>query len=241
MPSDWSNAELLPPSRRPKDYSGCKSSRTSSAAWAACYAVRVVGDRSGDRSRSTSSPTPASPRSRPCATCARSRRPSSGSSSTTASCRSRSSTRTTRTRPSASSSAIEARARVEQHQHRGGQACAPRCGSCSSQDDRELTGYAEGSVAAIGATAARRRRRTRRGAPGRAGGRGDPHHAAPRSAGSAATASRSSPSSTSIRRCELVVSGSAIVRRDRDDAVARALLDATNRRLVPPGSGARAG
>jgi hypothetical protein len=30
---------------------------------------------------------------------------------------------------------------------------------------------------------------------------------------------------------ELVVSGSAVVRRDRDDAVARALLDATNRRL----------
>jgi hypothetical protein len=31
---------------------------------------------------------------------------------------------------------------------------------------------------------------------------------------------------------ELVVSGSAVVRRDRDDAVARALLDATNRRLT---------
>jgi hypothetical protein len=31
---------------------------------------------------------------------------------------------------------------------------------------------------------------------------------------------------------ELVVSGSAVVRRDRDDAVARALLDATNRRLA---------
>jgi hypothetical protein len=30
---------------------------------------------------------------------------------------------------------------------------------------------------------------------------------------------------------ELVVSGSAVVRRDRDDAVVRALLDATNRRL----------
>jgi hypothetical protein len=30
---------------------------------------------------------------------------------------------------------------------------------------------------------------------------------------------------------ELVVSGSAVVRRDRDDAIARALLDATNRRL----------
>jgi len=30
---------------------------------------------------------------------------------------------------------------------------------------------------------------------------------------------------------ELVVSGSAVVRRDRDDAVARAVLDATNRRL----------
>jgi len=31
---------------------------------------------------------------------------------------------------------------------------------------------------------------------------------------------------------ELLVSGSAVVRRDRDDAVARALLDATNRRLA---------
>jgi hypothetical protein len=40
---------------------------------------------------------------------------------------------------------------------------------------------------------------------------------------------------------ELVVSGSAVVRRDRDDAVARALLDATNRRLhrVEPGHAAR--
>jgi ribosomal protein S12 methylthiotransferase accessory factor YcaO len=31
---------------------------------------------------------------------------------------------------------------------------------------------------------------------------------------------------------ELLVSGSAVVRRDRDDAVVRALLDATNRRLT---------
>ena len=31
---------------------------------------------------------------------------------------------------------------------------------------------------------------------------------------------------------ELVVSGSAIVRRDRDEAIARALLDATNRRIA---------
>jgi hypothetical protein len=31
---------------------------------------------------------------------------------------------------------------------------------------------------------------------------------------------------------ELFVSGSAIVRSDRDDAVARALLDATNRRIA---------
>jgi hypothetical protein len=30
---------------------------------------------------------------------------------------------------------------------------------------------------------------------------------------------------------ELPVSGSAVVRRDRDDAVVRALLDATNRRI----------
>ncbi len=35
---------------------------------------------------------------------------------------------------------------------------------------------------------------------------------------------------------ELFVSGSAIVRQDRDDAVARALLDATNRRLSRPGA-----
>ncbi len=35
---------------------------------------------------------------------------------------------------------------------------------------------------------------------------------------------------------ELFVSGSAVVRQDRDDAVARALLDATNRRLARPGS-----
>jgi hypothetical protein len=40
---------------------------------------------------------------------------------------------------------------------------------------------------------------------------------------------------------ELPVSGSAIVRRDRDEAVARALLDATNRRMsrLEPGQVAR--
>jgi hypothetical protein len=40
---------------------------------------------------------------------------------------------------------------------------------------------------------------------------------------------------------ELVVSGSAVVRRDRDDAVARALLDATNRRLARIERGRTAG
>jgi hypothetical protein len=40
---------------------------------------------------------------------------------------------------------------------------------------------------------------------------------------------------------ELVVSGSAVVRRDRDDAVARALLDATNRRLARVDRGRAAG
>ena len=35
---------------------------------------------------------------------------------------------------------------------------------------------------------------------------------------------------------ELIVSGSAVVRRDRDDAVARAMLDATNRRLRAVGA-----
>lgn len=40
---------------------------------------------------------------------------------------------------------------------------------------------------------------------------------------------------------ELVVSGSAVVRRDRDDAVARALLDATNRRLARAERGRAAG
>ncbi len=40
---------------------------------------------------------------------------------------------------------------------------------------------------------------------------------------------------------ELVVSGSAVVRRDRDDAVARALLDATNRRLARADRGRNAG
>ena len=36
---------------------------------------------------------------------------------------------------------------------------------------------------------------------------------------------------------ELVVSGSAVVRQDRDDAIARAVLDATNRRLRRAGRG----
>ena len=40
---------------------------------------------------------------------------------------------------------------------------------------------------------------------------------------------------------ELVVSGSAVVRRDRDDAVARALLDATNRRLARADRGRASG
>ena len=125
----------------------CASSKTSSAAWAA--STRSGSSETGpdDRSRCTSSPTRASPRSRSCATCEPSRRRCSASSSTTASCRSRSSTRTKRTRRSASSSPVGVPRPRRVHQRRGRRACARRCASSSSTTTASTPGYAEGSVA----------------------------------------------------------------------------------------------
>jgi hypothetical protein len=97
--------------------------------------------------------------------------------------------------------------------------------------DRELTGYAEGSVA----TAARPQLVAEAALD--AVRQGEP--AAEAIHITSAQISRVGSNRVAVVTVvyvdpptELVVSGSAIVRRDRDDAVARALLDATNRRLA---------
>lgn len=97
--------------------------------------------------------------------------------------------------------------------------------------DRELTGYAEGSVATAARpqlVAAAALDAVRQGEP-----------AAEAIHITNAEISRIGSNRVAIVTVvyvdpptELVVSGSAVVRRDRDDAVARALLDATNRRLA---------
>ena len=98
-------------------------------------------------------------------------------------------------------------------------------------NDRELTGYAEGSVASAARpqlVAAAALDAVRQGEP-----------AAEAIHITNAEISRIGNNRVAIVTVvyvdpptELVVSGSAVVRRDRDDAVARALLDATNRRLA---------
>jgi hypothetical protein len=97
--------------------------------------------------------------------------------------------------------------------------------------DRELTGYAEGSVASAA------RPQLVAAAALDALRQGDP--AAEAIHITNAEINRIGTNRVAIVTvvyvdppAELVVSGSAIVRRDRDDAVARALLDATNRRLA---------
>jgi hypothetical protein len=99
------------------------------------------------------------------------------------------------------------------------------------ENDRELTGYAEGSVASAARpqlVAAAALDAVRQGEP-----------AAEAIHITNAEISRIGSNRVAIVTVvyvdppsELVVSGSAVVRRDRDDAVARALLDATNRRLA---------
>ncbi len=99
------------------------------------------------------------------------------------------------------------------------------------ENDRELTGYAEGSVASAARpqlVAAAALDAVRQGEPA-----AEAIHIA------SAEISRIGSTRVAIVTvvyvdppAELVVSGSAVVRRDRDDAVARALLDATNRRLA---------
>jgi hypothetical protein len=99
------------------------------------------------------------------------------------------------------------------------------------ENDRELAGYAEGSIASAARpqlVAAAALDAVRQGEP-----------AAEAIHITSAEISRIGGNRVAIVAvvyvdppAELVVSGSAIVRRDRDDAVARALLDATNRRLA---------
>jgi hypothetical protein len=98
-------------------------------------------------------------------------------------------------------------------------------------DDREITGYAEGSVASAARpqlVAAAALDAVRQAEPA-----AEAIHIA------SAEISRVGGNRVAVVTvvyvdppAELVVSGSAVVRRDRDDAVVRALLDATNRRLT---------
>jgi hypothetical protein len=99
-----------------------------------------------------------------------------------------------------------------------------------AQGEREVTGYAEGSVAAIARpqlVAAAALDAVRRLAP-----TADAVHLA------AADVTKSGKTRVALVTVvhvqpplELVVSGSAVVHRGRDDAIVRAVLDATNRRL----------
>jgi hypothetical protein len=105
-----------------------------------------------------------------------------------------------------------------------------------ARDEREVAGYAEGSVAAIArpqlvATAALDAVRQLEPAGGAV-------HL------SAADITKSGKTRVALVTVvhvqpplELVVSGSAVVRRGRDDAIVRAVLDATNRRLSGSESG----
>ena len=138
---------------------------------------------------------------------------------------------------------VEARARVGASINSRGRRTARRG---ARRARRRTTASTPGSPKArwlaIGAPAARRRRphSTRCARASRRRKRSTSR--APRSAASAATGSRSSPSSTSSRRLELVVSGLGDRAPRPRRRVARALLDATNRRLARmPSAGARSG
>jgi hypothetical protein len=96
--------------------------------------------------------------------------------------------------------------------------------------DTEYTGYAEGSAASIArpglvaAAALDALRQINRSA--------EAVHIASAEIGRTPTGRVALVTAVYVDpQSELVVSGSAVVRRDRDDAVARAVLDATNRRL----------
>ena len=116
-------------------------------------------------------------------------------------------------------------------------ACAQRRRSCSPAGEQEQSGYAEGSVAAIGRpqlVAAAALDALRQLEPA-----ADAVHL------SAAEVTRVGGNRIAVVTVvwvepplELPMSGSAVVRRDRDDAIARALLDAVNRRLSRLESGA---
>ena len=117
------------------------------------------------------------------------------------------------------------------HQHRSRRTARAEVRVVLVENDRELTGFAEGSVASVARpqlVAAAALDAVRQGEP-----------AAEAIHITNAEISRIGSNRVAIVTVvyvdppsELVVSGSAIVRRDRDDAVARALLDATNRRLA---------
>ena len=101
--------------------------------------------------------------------------------------------------------------------------------------EHEHTGFAEGSIAAVARpllVATATLDAIRKIEPGAAG-----VHIA------SAEVNRAGPARVALVTIvfveppnELIVAGSAVVRRDRDDAVARALLDATNRRLRANGA-----
>ena len=192
-----------------------------------------------DRSRCTCSRTRASRRSRRSATSAPSPRPCSASSSTTASCRSRSSNTNEQNTPVG----IEL-PRAEAH---------ARVGSINVEavglraqvrvvlvdGERELTGYAEGSIAARGAAAARRHRDARRRPPGATGRGGDPHLQRRDQPDRQQLASRWSPWSTSTRRPSSSCPGPRSCVATATTRWRAPLLDATNRRLARVERGTR--
>ena len=233
MPGEWSNDEFRP---RVTGISArsCGSSRTSSAAWV----VSTPSESSAIGRASDRGPRPRRPQQAREADRAR-----------------RASRRADRVRARARPPHRVGRAARHQRPEHAGRhraAAAPKCAYGSSsinieavglraevrvvlvENDRELTGFAEGSVASVGATAARRRRRSRRGTSGRAGGRGDPHHQR------GDQPHRQQPRRDRHRRLRRSAAASSSF-RGRPSCAAigttpspAALLDATNRRLAAP-------
>ena len=164
------------------------------------------------------------------------------SSSTTASCRSRSSTRTSRehARRHRAPRAPKPASRVGSVNVRGSQGCA----RTAQRRARRRRARAQ----RVTPKARSRRRRDRSSSPRPRSTRCasvEPAADAIHLASADISRDRQEPRRGGHRRlrrpaARAAVSGSAVVRRDRDDAVARALLDATNRRISRVEPGARA-
>ena len=209
----------------------CAIWRTSCAASAGSWRSAWSATAAGDRSRCTCSRTGARHRSRPFVTSGRWRTPCSGSSSTTGSCRSPSSTPTKPTPRSGSScpaaTAGCGSARCTPTPTGSGPRCASRSSTATATTSDTPRARWRRSPVRCWSPAPRSTRCARSSRrPTRCTSRAPRSHASASNRVAVVTVVYVEPP------MELFVSGSAIVRRERDEAVARALLDATNRRIT---------